>query len=104
MSKLHKDLTQERWSKFSKKNQILNIAAELLRAANWLKKDNFENARHCYERAFELVDLTLEDGKWQGRRKELARFREILAYLYLNKTSPLLCQFFYNWLTGFSQI
>ncbi len=104
MGKLHKNLTQERWSRLSKRDQILNIASELSRASNWLKEKDFETTKDCYERAFQLVDLTLNGDKWQDKRREIARFREVLAYLYLNKTSPLLCQFFHNWLIGFSQI
>ena len=104
MNKLHKTLTQEKWNKFSKKDQVLNIASELSRAGHWLGKEDFEKAKDCYERAFQLVDLTLNGDKWRDRRREIARFREVLAYLYLNKTSPSLCQFFYNWLIGFSQI
>lgn len=102
--KWHKTLTQERWNKISRKDQVLNIASELSRASHWLKENNFEQTQRCYERTFELIDLTLNGDKWQDKRKELARFREILGYLYLNKTSPLLCEFFYNWLIGFSQI
>jgi hypothetical protein len=29
------------------------------------------------ERALELFDLTLEDARWQGRRREIARAREV---------------------------
>ncbi len=104
MSKLHKNLTSEKWSKLSKKDQILNIAAELSRATHWLEKDDFESAKDCYERAFELVDLTLDDNRWKGNRRELARFREVLASFYIRKTPPSICRFFDNWLIGFSQI
>jgi len=104
MNKLHKTLTQEKWNEISKRDQILNIASEFSRASHWLDKEDFEKVQDCYERAFQLVDLTLNGNKWQDNRRELTRFREILGYLYLNKTSPLLCNFFYNWLIGFSQI
>ena len=104
MNKLHKTLTQEQWNKISKKDQILNIAAELSRASEWLKEKDFETVKDCYERAFQLVDLTLNGDKWQDRRRELARFREVLGYLYLKNTQTPLCGFFYNWLIGFSQI
>ncbi len=104
MSKLHKNLTPEKWSKLSKKDQILNIAAELSRATHWLEKDVFESAKDCYERALELVDLTLDDNRWKGNRRELAHFREVLASFYIRKTSPSMCDFFYDWLIGFSQI
>ena len=41
-----------------------------------------EEVKFCYERAFELTDLTSEDPKWRGRLKELRRFREVLASIY----------------------
>lgn len=104
MNRLHKTLTQEKWNKLSKRDQILNIAAELSRANNWLEEKDFKTAKDCYERTFQLIDLTLNGNQWRNRRKELVRFREVLGYLYLNKTSPSLCEFFYNWLVGFSQI
>lgn len=104
MNKLHKNLTQEKWNEISKRDQILNIASEFFRANHWLDKKNFEKAKDCYERAFQLVDLTLNGDRWRDRRRELARFREILGYIYLKNTQTPICSFFYNWLIGFSQI
>ena len=89
--KLHKNLTPERWQTFSKGRQILMIATELSRAKNWIeKKQNFET-NQCYERAFELIDLTVEDSKWKNGLKEILRFRELLAELYLqnNKNAKM---------------
>jgi hypothetical protein len=33
----------------------------------------------AFERALELLDLTLADPRWRGRRKEIARSRELLC-------------------------
>lgn len=104
MNKLHKTLTQEKWNEISKRDQILNIASEFSRAGHWLDKKDSGKARDCYERAFQLVDLTLNGEKWRDKRQELARFREVLGYLYLKNTQTPLCGFFYNWLIGFSEI
>jgi hypothetical protein len=79
---LHKNLTLEKWSAYLRPNQILMIAAELNRAGNWMDKRHRESVRRCDERAFELVDLTLEDPKWKGGAGELLRFRELLAQRY----------------------
>lgn len=38
----------------------------------------------CYERAFELIDLTSADSKWKGCLKELRRLREVIAGLYIS--------------------
>jgi hypothetical protein len=83
--KLHKNLNLEKWSCYSKGQQILMIANELNRAGNWIEKhQNFE-VNQCYERAFELIDLTVEDTKWKNGLKELLRFREVLATLYIQE-------------------
>jgi acyl-CoA hydrolase len=33
----------------------------------------------AFERALELIDLTLADPRWRGRLKEIARAREVLC-------------------------
>ena len=33
----------------------------------------------AFERALELLDLTLVDPRWRGRRREIARARELLC-------------------------
>jgi hypothetical protein len=79
----HRNLSPEKWSTQSAGRQVLNIASELNRAGNWIKQGDVSNVNLCYERAFELVDLTVADPKWKGRTRELLRFRETLAELYL---------------------
>jgi hypothetical protein len=87
--KLHKNLNLEKWSCYSKGKQILMIANELNRAGNWIEKcQNFE-VNQCYERAFELIDLTIEDNKWKNGLKELLRFREVLAALYIQENKDV---------------
>lgn len=76
-NKFHKSLTQERWNSFSKRDQILNIGAELQRAKNWLEEKQVMN---CLDRAFELLDLTLNDKRW--KKRELFLLREALAGFY----------------------
>ena len=83
--KLHKNLTLKKWCNYSKGQQILMIANELNRAQNWLQKEENFEVNQCYERAFELLDLTLEDKKWHKGIKEILRFREMLAELYVTK-------------------
>jgi len=64
-------------------HHILMIAAELNRAKNWIEKNDFRNVDLCYERAFELVDITVSDPRWKGRTREILRFREVLAEQYI---------------------
>lgn len=83
--KYHKDLSPEKWSKFTPTQQILMIGNELNRAKNWLIKDDTKEANNCYERAFELLDLTIAMDYRRNLVKELLRAREVLAILYLGK-------------------
>jgi len=83
--KFHKDLNPEKWSKFSPTQQILMIGNELNRAKNWLIKDDTKEVNNCYERAFELLDLTIAMNYRKNLVKELLRAREVLAILYLGK-------------------
>lgn len=83
--KLHKNLKPERWGKFSVKQRELMIASELNRAKNWIKKNDLEEVKNCYERALELLDLTVEITKDKNRLKEYLRLREMIGRLYVEK-------------------
>ncbi len=83
--KLHKNLNQEKWAAYPKGQQILMIANELNRAKNFIKNGKTDSVNMCYERAFELTDLTSSDAKWRGKSRELRRFRELLAMQYTEK-------------------
>lgn len=74
----HKNLAAGRWFKLSLAEQLGNIGGEVSRAARWQNKDNklFWGA---VERALELFDLTLADPRWRGRRREIARAREVFC-------------------------
>lgn len=83
--KFHKTLTPEKWSRFSSSQQILMIANELNRAKNAFLREDDEETKECYERAFELLDLTISVSHNRNKRKELIRFREVLGFDYLKK-------------------
>lgn len=83
--KYHKTLTEEKWQQFPFHKQILMIANELNRAKNWIIKNDPQEVKNCYERAFELIDLTAAVSTNRNLLKELLRFREIFAKLYLEK-------------------
>ncbi len=85
MAYFHKNLTQERWNSFAKDKQILNIASELTRSKNWLKKNDKEYMINSLDRALELIDLTVADNKkWHsGSLKELLMLREVLGEFYV---------------------
>lgn len=79
----HRELTPERWQKFSFCEQMANIGSEVFRAISWRQK-NREYSRLALERALELLDLTLETSvKSKSRLRELARLREVLVDYFL---------------------
>jgi hypothetical protein len=75
----HKNLTLERWQRFSLIEQLANIGAEVSRALSWKKKGEQEKSQRALERGLELFDLTIQDRRWQKRLKELLRTREIVC-------------------------
>ena len=79
MSYQHKDLTVERWNQFSVLEQMANIGSEVERALNWKTKQNAAYSQKAFERALELLDLTLDSTKDPARLKEVARVREVLV-------------------------
>ena len=76
MAYQHQELAQGRWFKLSFFEQMANVGSEVGRAINWRAK-NSVNSQLAFERALELLDLTLDDSRWKGRRWEIARAREI---------------------------
>jgi len=87
--KLHKNLAPDRWQKFSMKQRELMIANELNRAKNWIERKDLEEVKNCYERALELLDLTIEITKDKNRLKEYLRLREMTGRLYIEKKGNL---------------
>lgn len=77
-------VTSERWQKFSKHEQLLNLGAELYRAGMWQHKDK-KFFIEAIERALELVDLTLGDQKWENNRFLLWSLREELSKYYVGE-------------------
>jgi hypothetical protein len=57
----------------------MNIGSDVGRAARAKELGNAERLEHALDRAPELFDLTLADERWHGRRKEIARTREVVC-------------------------
>ena len=83
MSYQHKDLAAGRWKRLSFIEQMANIGSEVERALNWKAKNNPAYCQQAFERALELLDLTLAAVKGFPRLKELARLREAIAGYFL---------------------
>jgi len=73
----HESLSAGRWHTLSLAEQLGNVGSEVdraVRASSANDEDRFERA---FDRALELLDLTLADPRWRGhRRREIARARE----------------------------
>jgi hypothetical protein len=75
----HKELANGRWNKFSFFEQMANVGSEVERTIKWKNKGNKEYSDMAFDRALELLDLTISDHKNISRLKEIVRVREALA-------------------------
>jgi hypothetical protein len=70
---------------------MANIGSEIERTIKWRNAGNAEYMRMAFDRALELIDLTVSDFKNMKRLKEVLRTREALVdyFIYDNvyKTS-----------------
>ena len=75
----HKELAAGRWAELSLMEQMANVGSEVERALNWKAKNNHDYSVRAFERALELLDLTLDNCKRGSALKEIARTREALV-------------------------
>ena len=78
MSHQHASLAAGRWQTLSLVEQLANVGSDVGRVHRWHEKDP-QQCEKAFERALELLDLTIADLRWRGRRKELTRVRELLC-------------------------
>jgi hypothetical protein len=79
MSYQHKQLASGRWNELSFVEQMANVGSEVERAISWKNKNNASFSQKSFERALELLDLTVGDEKNRKRLREIVRAREALA-------------------------
>jgi hypothetical protein len=79
----HASLSPDRWSTFSLDQQILMIGNEMNRAARLLRPADRASLALAYERVLRLVDLTVEVQARPTLRRELLRWRDLIAELYV---------------------
>lgn len=85
---IHKDAAAGRWYEMTLCEQMGNIGSEVGRAHNWQKKDNIIQRDRALDRAFDLLDITLDDARWRvypGRLREICLARELLADTFWGK-------------------
>jgi len=79
----HATLTLERWRTFRRDQQILMIGNEMNRASRLQSSGDKASRVLAYERILRLVDLTVEARTEPGLRRELLRWRDLIAALYV---------------------
>lgn len=79
----HAGLTPERWAAFTLDQQILMIGNEMNRAANLMGPSDRERIRNAYARVLALTDLTIQGQRRRTLRRELLRWRDLVAGFYL---------------------
>ena len=97
---IHKELAAGRWFELSLMEQLANVGSDIERTIKWKKKGNLEYSQQAFERALELLDLTIADPKNRNRLKEPVRMRELLVdyFMYNNiygSTDALWQNYFY---------
>jgi hypothetical protein len=76
---VHAGLAAGRWADLSLVEQLANIGSEVGRAARAKASGADGRFESALGRCLELFDLTLADGRWHGRRREIARAREVVC-------------------------
>jgi hypothetical protein len=79
----HADLTREDWSRHTFPRQLLMIANEMNRAGKLQREDDGERRERAYERVLRLTDLTIGCLPRKAVLRELLRWRDLAAALYL---------------------
>ena len=59
--KIHKTLTPSHWFQFSLFEQLANVGCDIERTIYWKNSGNLEYSKQAFERALELLDLTVAD-------------------------------------------
>ena len=80
---MHKNLAAGRWFKFSLIEQLANIGCDVERTIQWKKRGNLDYSQKAFERALELIDLTVADPKNRKRLREVLRTREALVDFFV---------------------
>lgn len=104
MNYQHPQLVAGRWFQLSFFEQMANIGSEVERTILWKERGNKKYSNKAFERALELLDLTIANKKNKLRLKELTRLREVLADFFIfdnefSSSDKLWRNYFYpfNW-------
>jgi hypothetical protein len=84
----HASLSPERWRQFTPDQRLLMIANEMLRVASSFAPEHAVSRTLGYERVLRLTDLTIALTERRGLRRELLRWRDLVAQLFLGEADP----------------
>lgn len=101
MNYFHQELAAGRWFELSLVEQMANVGSEVIRMLKWQKK-NSRYAQLAFERALELLDLTIQDTKNKKQLKEIVRVREVLADFYFENNYQSNEKSWYNYFYAFN--
>ena len=80
----HASLSPERWARFPRERQLMMIANEMNRATALMNADDGRSRGLAYERVLRLADLTIAVNPERALRRELLRWRDLVAALYVD--------------------
>lgn len=75
----HRQLASGRWHELTFFEQMANVGSEVERAISWKEKNKDDYSQRAFERALELLDLTIGDKRNKNRLREIVRVREALV-------------------------
>ena len=81
----HASLTPERWRGYSRDQQLLMIGNEMNRCKKLFAPEDRTRLGNGLERVLRLTDLTVQVNRGFALRRELLRFRGVVADLYLSQ-------------------
>lgn len=79
MTPHHPTLAAGRWQALSLVEQLGNVGSEVSRTLRAREAGHAARQEAAFLRALELLDLTISDPRWRGRRRELCRAREVFC-------------------------
>ncbi len=83
MNYQHRELAAGKWNQLCFAEQMANVGSEIERTISWKAKGRQEYSDRAFDRAIELLDLSIADVRNRSRLKELLRVREALADFFV---------------------
>ncbi len=74
----HQELASGKWNKLTFVEQMANLGSEVRRTITWKNQDKLDYSERAFERALELLHLTIADIKNKHHLRGLTRLREAL--------------------------